>query len=310
MKKQTQVQPVPTAHLCINKSRLKTYQTDTLPTYYLENGSEFSIELFNPINKVVLAKIELNGVSLSQGGLIIKPAQRIFLERYLDVASKFKFETYNVSNTEESIKAIVQNGDFVVKFYYEATPPPPVQPRYPYGYPNISYIPPVVTITPNGAGSIYPTHDMGMNMTPLNNFYSQTNGIVTSSVSSGNEATLDFLGNSSYTTSTSKSGTYTTSNTSTGALNQSGLKSALRSKSLSKKIETGRVEEGSASNQKFKYTSKTFMMYPFHVIEYKMLPISQKINTENDLKVKVYCTACGAKLKPEFKFCPSCGKSC
>ena len=47
---------------------------------------------------------------------------------------------------------------------------------------------------------------------------------------------------------------------------------------------------------------------PFHTIEYKMLPISQKVNIVDDIKVKRYCTACGgAGIKARFKHCPSCG---
>lgn len=48
-------------------------------------------------------------------------------------------------------------------------------------------------------------------------------------------------------------------------------------------------------------------IYPFHTIEYKLLPLSQKVNTSEDIKVKRYCTNCGAKLGPTHKFCANCG---
>jgi hypothetical protein len=41
------------------KSRVKVYDTDNSPTYYLAKGDTFSIELYNPTNKTVLAKIRL-----------------------------------------------------------------------------------------------------------------------------------------------------------------------------------------------------------------------------------------------------------
>jgi hypothetical protein len=80
-----------------------------------------------------------------------------------------------------------------------------------------------------------------------------------------------------------------------------------RLKLKSKSIETGRVEQGSSSDQKIKTVDKDFEYFSFHTIEYKMLPISQKINSSEDINVKVYCTNCGAKLGKGHKFCSSCG---
>ena len=80
---------------------------------------------------------------------------------------------------------------------------------------------------------------------------------------------------------------------------------------LSKKtIETGRVEMGASSNQKITTVNMNWLTIPFHTVEYKMLPTSQKINTVQDTQVKRYCTNCGSKQKPTFKFCPACGTKC
>ena len=73
----------------------------------------------------------------------------------------------------------------------------------------------------------------------------------------------------------------------------------------SKKIETGRVEEGSSSDQKFKYINKDFSYFPFHTVEVKMLPVSQKVNTVEE--IKRYCTQCGGKLSKTDRFCSQCG---
>ena len=116
--------PTPTANLAINKSRLKVYNKKSeVPTYYLEKGQEFQIELFNPTNGNILAKISLNGKPIAQGGLVLRPGERAFLDRYIDVARKFKFDTYEVANTSEVRKAIEDNGDFKVEFYSEYIPP-------------------------------------------------------------------------------------------------------------------------------------------------------------------------------------------
>jgi len=126
MKKQFITEPskaVPTANIAVNKSRIKIYENDgDMPTYYLQKGQEFQIELYNPTQGTVLAKIFLNNTAISQGGLVLKPGQRVFLDRYLDVAKKFLFDTYEVSNSEETKKAIEKNGDFKVEFFKEQLP--------------------------------------------------------------------------------------------------------------------------------------------------------------------------------------------
>src|SRR6516225_3620159 len=106
--------PTPTANITINKSRIRLYNKNTgaPPIYYLQKGQEFEIELFNPTQETILAKIHLNNTPLSQGGLVLRPGERVFVERYLDVPRKFFFDTYEVQNFGEAKKAIVKNGDF------------------------------------------------------------------------------------------------------------------------------------------------------------------------------------------------------
>jgi len=106
---------VPQSFITKSKQRLKQH-TDTV---YLNNGDEFEIELYNPTQNKVLAKIEMNGNSIGNG-IILRPGERIFLERYLDEAKKFLFETYVVNGNNEEVKqAIANNGDVVIKFYDE-----------------------------------------------------------------------------------------------------------------------------------------------------------------------------------------------
>jgi hypothetical protein len=296
-KKIHKAQAVPTANIAVNKSRLKVYKnTGDMPTYYLQKGQEFSIELFNPTTDTILAKIILNGNPISQGGLVLNPGQRVFLDRYLDVAKKFLFDTYEVSNSEEVKKAIEKNGDFKVEFYRERIP---------------NYF------TNNGSLTINSSNARGFSGN-LNN----TIGGYASSIPNGNAVNLSntsgHIGSTALYTS-SVSNTFFDQNASnsiptldsmddTLSLDMPDVTRSSRTlKSRSKSIETGRVEQGSVSNQKVVTVDKKFEYWAFHTIEYKMLPVSQKINTVEDINVKVYCTNCGAKLGKGQKFCGQCG---
>jgi hypothetical protein len=105
----------PQSFITKSKQRLKQ-QIDTV---YLNNGDEFEIELFNPTHNKVLAKIEMNSNSIGNG-IILRPGERVFLERYLDEAKKFLFETYVVNGEDNEVQqAIANNGDVVIKFYDE-----------------------------------------------------------------------------------------------------------------------------------------------------------------------------------------------
>lgn len=75
-----------------------------------------------------------------------------------------------------------------------------------------------------------------------------------------------------------------------------------KSKSLS---ETGRVEKGDQSNQTFSEVNKEFECYYITKVEYKILPLSEKMVQPNEL-IK-YCTSCGRKAKKQDRFCASCG---
>jgi hypothetical protein len=259
--------PTPQAHVAINKSRLKIYNKDSnTPTYYLQKGQEFQLELFNPTNNTILAKIFLNGNAISQGGLVLRPGERVFLDRYIDVAKKFLFDTYEVENTSEVKKAIEDNGDFKVEFYNE------YKPSYFGGYNTFK----------TNLGGYYNQHITYTNN--VDTFLSLDNSI----------------GASSYNT-TSINALYNTSSLNKPTTPQGPN---VRSK---KSIETGRVEKGSTSNQKLETVSMSWDYSPFHTVEYKMLPISQKINTTEDINVKRYCTNCGSKLGKGHKFCANCG---
>ena len=103
----------PTAFITVRKQRQKQNGKNV----YLHDRTEFEIELHNPTNDSILAKINLNGKRISSSGVVLKPGQRIFLERYLDEDRKFLFETYEVSDSKTNQKAIENNGLVTVEFF-------------------------------------------------------------------------------------------------------------------------------------------------------------------------------------------------
>jgi len=106
----------PTAHITKKKSRLKVYNGNVV---FLNDKDNFEFEIHNPKNKTVLCKIKLNGEYISTGGIVLKPGQRVFLERFLDSNNKFEFSTYKVKDTSENRSAIDLNGNVLIEFYDE-----------------------------------------------------------------------------------------------------------------------------------------------------------------------------------------------
>lgn len=159
----------PTAHIAVNRNRVKHYDKHV----YLKGGTHFEIELFNPLSHKVMAKISIDGQQISTSGIVIKPGQRVFLERWLDTPKKFLFETYELDNSKEAKLAAWQNGIVNVQFFSE-------------------YIPTTTAIGTNYWGgntfTTYPTYD--------NNFVYGATG------PKGPSGTIGFL-NTSLTTSNS-----------------------------------------------------------------------------------------------------------
>jgi hypothetical protein len=271
----------PCAYISKDRKRLKQFGQ----TVYLNNGDEFQLELFNPSSTTVLAKIKLDGSYISGGGIVLKPGQRVFLERYLDDARKFKFETYEVDGTSnEVLDAIAGNGDVVIDFFDEYKQPVwnnPITYGGSFGGPIHTYYNNPFTV--NGGSSTFTTTNVN---------YSSTN------------------------TSGVNFNTTSVSNTFSGP-NKRGVLRSLKSKPNSRSevtmdmlsmdsIETGRVEKGGSSDQSFKTVDKTFNHYTCATSIWKILPVSQKVYEKQDLKV--YCTNCGKKRKKDSdKFCSSCG---
>jgi hypothetical protein len=106
------------AHITTNRNRSKIYEGNYV---YLKDKQTFEIELFNPTHFRVLGKISINGRQISQSGIVLRPGERVYLERFIDDNNKFLFETYKVEDSPEAKSAIEQNGLIEISFYPENT---------------------------------------------------------------------------------------------------------------------------------------------------------------------------------------------
>jgi hypothetical protein len=271
---------MPIAYIATNRNRLKVYNLQNL---YLRGGQEFQIELFNPLQETVAAKIYLNGKSISNSMIVLKPGERAFLERFIDDNRKFKFDTYEVENSSEAQKAIEKNGLVRVEFFKEQAPA--LYTTYTYNQP---YNPIYTT-----AGTFYcGTASTGIGLTGTGSS-TTTNINNASTPTSGNNARLRIasLGGDSASLG--------------GDSFVVGGGAASYSASLDS-VETGRVESGDASSQSFGTHYGSFYSYPFTYVEYHLMPESHKPVEVNQLRN--YCPGCGNRIrKSSWKFCPGCG---
>ena len=227
---------------------------------FLEDKEEFEIELFNPLTVSVLADIKLNGQSISKTGLVVKPGQRVYLDCFIDDKKKFKFSTYEIENSGEALDATQNNGLLEVFFYKEDVITldnwkskfdriivekwyPVYYPSYPvypyYNRPSIWY------------GTNLPTIGGSCVTTNLNNSIVGTT--TTNTYSSNN------LINCSYTSDV---------NIPYGGTTVNNL--------FSNSLETGRVEKGEKSKQKFTEVDIDFEKHYIASTIIQILPESRK----------------------------------
>ena len=248
------------AKIAVNKSFLKEYSNSKYSRIvYLKDNSEFQIQLFNNYDFTIGIEISIDNKELGNK-LILRPGERIWLERYFDSPNKFLFVTYEVNgNSTQVKKAIKNNGEINIKFYKEK--------QY---YIN-SWWEKQIPVT----WTTYSIDDNGIKYRDTSEIYCNTSSL---------DSDVHFK-----------------SLTASCALTNPQIEYC------SNKIETGRVEKGNYSNQKFNKINIELEDFPFKYESIKILPESQKQFNSNDLK-KQYCTNCGRKIKEQFKFCPYCGE--
>lgn len=272
----------PQAWIAVSSNRQKIYDVNTgTEKVYLEDGQEFQIELYNPTQISYVAKIYINGQIISSSGLVLKPGQRYFLDRFIDENKKLIFSTYDVENTKGAKEAIVKNGNLKVDFHAEYFQ------NFAWtntGTTTFTQFPSTLTIPNN---SIF--RDYGAYSTPMSVFTTTTRG------------------NISYTSGTTNTYFCAQNPVTTNTLGSSINSSNTRSKS-SNSIETGRIEKGGKSNQDFDNDNGTYNSYASWTSEYKILPRSTKPTEVSE--IRSYCPECGTRMKKQnWKFCPTCGES-
>lgn len=276
--------------LAVNKSLLKEYSCDER-VVYLKNGDEFQIQLFNPETCTVGARVFIDNEPMD-GLIVMKPGERIWLERYLDESRKFKFSTYEVEDGNAAVEnAIRNNGIIKVEFYREEKQKPVTitwqsdntYPHWPYSIEKISTGDVVY-------GNPYTT------TCSRELFSSNSNKLFSTNIT----ASIDTAGITSKGIPTK---IYEDS-VDAATLSMSCCNSEPRTLK-----ETGRTEKGSYSSQDFKRVYTKFEDWYFRTETVRILPMSQKPVTQKDLQ-KTYCTECGRKLNPKYKFCPYCGAKC
>jgi hypothetical protein len=229
---------------------------------FLEDKEEFEIEIFNPLTVSVLADIKLNGQSISKTGLVVKPGQRVYLDCFIDDKKKFKFSTYEIENSGEALEATQNNGVLEVFFYKEDVITLDnwrsrfdrviVEKWYPAYYPSHNY--PWNNIY---CGGSFGTGGYGTTL---------TNGII------GSTTNVDLSNiNSSYTSD---------SNVSYGGTTVNNLFSL-------NNIETGRVEKGEVSKQKFTEVEMDFEKNYISSTIIQILPESRKPAEIKNVKINI-----------------------
>jgi len=277
----------PQAFVTKDKQRLKQFEGEV----YLKDGDEYQIELFNPTQNHILAKIKIDSDYISGGGIVLRPGERTFLQRFLDTNNKFVFRTYEVDNEAIEVGATSNNGYVEVEFYNE------------------------IKNSPSNNGLLYgngTTNTFNSTGTPLGMWSGTT-----------------IAGNASFTTTGGVGGTFTTTGGFVSTTNSadtttnvnvnysdnigsrritdeflSFINNEMKSPSVS---ETGITEKGGKSSQKFETSDRNFLSVSFHNVAWRLLPFSKKILSTNELNI-LYCGGCGAKRKKDsHKFCPHCG---
>lgn len=103
-----------------NKNRQKIYKNQGIDTVYLNDNDNFELEFSNMTKNIVMIKIYMNDNLISDSGIIIKPGQTNFLERFIEDNKKFIYNTYKVEKDNKQVdEAIVNNGSIRVEFYNE-----------------------------------------------------------------------------------------------------------------------------------------------------------------------------------------------
>ena len=252
----------------------RTSSLDELKTYkgtdiFLNDGNEFQIKLFNPLQEKIGVSISINGKKPNHL-LVLNPGEESIIDRFVDERRKMVFGTYQYdSNNSAAKKAVEYNGLIDIKFFKEYTPPVIhntwITTNTPIPYYGISGT--GTAINPPKWESTRTIDGNYVNMSLTND----TIGTVYSNFSQD----LEFKD----------------------------------SKSTKDLKETGIVSKGNESNQNFQSVNVSFEPFPFYTLTYKLKPMSEKKSYDVDVREYCtncgyrlrnnkwqYCPKCGSKI--------------
>ena len=234
---------------------------------FMENNTEFQLEFDNPTNETWLAKIKLNDELISDAGLVLRPGERVYLDTPdLNQGNKRRFKFETYSVDSDRTNAIRNNGKVEISFYRKKE------------------IRSSITINPIYIGGGRRKRRDDYPCWPKYTWYT----------TAGNTNLNDGL--SSPITTTCYNNTTLTSGVGVASIDYMDKT----------EIETGRVEQGSVSDQEFNSVYLDFDTYCAYSIQFQILPVSQKPATIQD--VREYCSDCGRRRRKNEAYCPSCGK--
>ena len=232
---------------------------------YLKDKEEFQIELFNPLTDCVLADIKLNGNTISQSGLVIRPGERFYLDCFIDDKKKFVFNTYEVEDSQSAKVAISKNGMLEVFFYKESV----------VGLSNWRSRFDRVIVE-----RYYPVHYPHYQPYWYGNVYCGTTITTTGGLSGTTTGGSSILSNNIVGTATTNTAYYSQP---INSAYTSGIDSTTTSYS-SNTVETGRVEKGKKSSQKFDEVDMDFEKFHISSVVLQLLPDSTKPAEAKELK--------------------------
>lgn len=282
----------PSVVITSNRNELKVYQGNNV---YLNNGDNFELRFFNPLNEKLGVEINFNGMKKGYGYLVLNPGQDLVLDRFLDEQRKMLFETYTVDgNNEDAVKAIEKNGIITFNFFkeYGSVVPNDVNINYAFPPKPYKYNRRVKSMSNGIIGS-------NANSTTTNSYSTLSNsngmGQVTNTTFTSPGVSLYESDFSSFSSLNRNSRMYSSSSTSNTSI------------PIVDNLETGRIEMGEISNQQLKTVNAQFCSTPIHTVTYQLLPLSEMNRTIGE--VREYCTSCGYRLrKNTWDFCPKCGE--
>lgn len=282
------------AHIAVDKNRLKEYGDGNV---YLKDGANFQVELFNGETDTFGAVLELNGKPISDSKLVLRPGERIFLDRYIDDQVKFLFETYEVDGSDAKVReAIKNNGNVNVKFYRE---------REVIKNPQKA---PITTISNAGNWTFDGTLTVNGSISATSGTSGEWNGgnIMYSSTKNASPTTM-VLGEAHEGVTTSGYASISTSDYSVAGATLDWAEPDTTAVRSAKTVETGRIGKGEKSEQEIDKVEVFFEHLPEFEAQLNILPESQKSSYVSS-EIRSYCTGCGTRVRSRWRFCANCGE--